>query len=56
MKRVSRLIYKEWIDILPLLYLYRTKYIDHIFPYTEIISVPLFYGTFSDFHYRMKPP
>lgn len=50
MNTLSKEIWKEWNEIKPLI-----NYYLYLFRYTEIVHIPLYYGTFKELHFRMKP-
>ena len=60
MNTLSKQLKKEWKEIQPILHCYlrifKKSYSSYTsYPITEIIHVPLFYGSFSDLHNRWRP-
>ncbi len=55
MLEISKIIKKEQDKIRPIVIFYKSKYILSMFPFDEIIHIPLYYGSFYDLHMKMKP-
>lgn len=52
---VSATIHQEQRQIRPVIRRYHSVIVSSLWPYTEVIHVPLFYGTFEELHQRFKP-
>lgn len=55
MNTLSKQIKKEWKEIQPILKHYYLLFKQSHYSITEIIHIPLFYGSFREIHNRMKP-